>query len=219
MTDLSPSALVGDIASDLPGAAEVFRRHGISFCCGGKLSVTDASAKHGLSAETLLDELRALAISAGHDSPQETLPLIAHLVTRYHDTHRSELDWLIPLAQKVEIVHGDHDAAPNGLTERLLALRDVLESHMIRQEQALFPMMRQGGHPTMAQLISAMRQEHDRVSVLLRGIEHATRGLTLPDGACRSWSALYTGLAKFTEDLIAHIHLENTVLTPRFEAV
>ena len=71
----------------------------------------------------------------------------------------------------------------------------------------------------MVQLISAMRQEHDEVSVLLRGIEHTTRGLTLPDGACRSWSALYTGLAKFTEDLIAHIHLENTVLTPRFEAV
>ena len=43
MTDLSPAAIVGDIASDLPGAAEVFRRNGISFCCGGKLSLEEAA--------------------------------------------------------------------------------------------------------------------------------------------------------------------------------
>jgi regulator of cell morphogenesis and NO signaling len=40
----------------------------------------------------------------------------------------------------------------------------------------------------------------------------------LPVGACRSWTALYTGLEKFTGDLVAHMHLENTVLFPRFEA-
>ena len=45
MTDLAPTAIVGDIASDLPGAAEVFRRAGISFCCGGKLSLSEAAAK------------------------------------------------------------------------------------------------------------------------------------------------------------------------------
>jgi regulator of cell morphogenesis and NO signaling len=44
-----------------------------------------------------------------------------------------------------------------------------------------------------------------------------TRGLTLPEGACRSWTALYTGLAKFSQDLVAHMHLENDVLFPRFE--
>jgi regulator of cell morphogenesis and NO signaling len=45
-----------------------------------------------------------------------------------------------------------------------------------------------------------------------------TRGLTLPEGACRSWTALYAGLAKFSDDLIRHIHLENETLFPRFEA-
>lgn len=218
MIDLSPNAIVGDIASDLPGAAEVFRQHGISFCCGGKLSVTEAAAKHNLAAETLLDELRALAADAGRDAPEETLPLIDHILTRYHETHRTELDWLIPLAQKVETVHGDHEEAPLGLTQALLALRDELESHMTKEEQVLFPMMKQGGHPMIVHPISVMRHDHDQASDLLRGIEHATHGLTLPEGACRSWTALYTGLAKFTEDLVTHMHLENTVLFPRFEA-
>lgn len=217
MIDLSPNATVGDIASDLPGAAEVFRRSGISFCCGGTLSIAEAAARHGLSAETLLDDLRSLATTAGLEAPLDTLPLIDHILTRYHDTHRSELAWLIPLAQKVEIVHGDHDEAPHGLADALVALQADLESHMAKEEQVLFPLMRQGGHPMIAHPIAVMRHDHDQASELLRQIEHASHGLALPEGACRSWSALYTGLAKFTDDLVTHMHLENDILFPRFE--
>ena len=217
MTDLSPAAIVGDIASDLPGAAEVFRRNGISFCCGGKLSLEEAAAKNGVSVEGLLADLRALLAAADRDAPEETVPLIDHILSRYHETHRAEMEWLIPLAQKVETVHGDHDEAPLGLTEALIALRDDLESHMAKEEQVLFPMMRQGGHPMIVHPITAMRHEHDTTTDMLRAVEHVTNGLTLPDGACRSWTALYAGLGKLTEDLVAHIHLENAVLFPRFE--
>lgn len=217
MTNLSPTAIVGDIASDLPGAAEVFRRNGISFCCGGKLTLAEAAKEHGLSTDALLDDLRALAEAAFEDAPEETAPLIDHILTRYHETHRAELDWLIPLAQKVETVHGDRDEAPHGLTGALIALRDDLESHMAKEEQVLFPLMRQGGHAMITHPIAMMRHEHDVTTDLLRGVEHATNGLSLPEGACRSWTALYTGLQKFTDDVVRHIHIENAVLFPRFE--
>lgn len=218
MIDLSPAAIVRDIASDLPGAAELFRRNGISFCCGGTLSLAEAAEKHGLSTEALLADLRALVEAADHGAPEETLPLIDHILARYHETHRAELEWLIPLAQKVETVHGDHDDAPLGLTEALVALRDDLESHMAKEEQVLFPMMRQGGAAMISHPIMMMRHEHDVTTDLLRGVEHVTHGLALPEGACRSWTALYTGLRKLTDDVVTHIHLENAVLFPRFEA-
>lgn len=218
MTELSPSAIVGDIAGTLPGAAEVFRQNGISFCCGGKLSLAEAAAKQGLVVDALLQELNALETAARRDAPPETLPLINHILTRYHDTHRTEMDWLIPLAQKVETVHGDHEDAPLGLTEALMTLRDELDHHMAKEEQVLFPMMRQGGDPAIQYPIAVMRHDHDTAAGLLRKVEHVTRGLTLPEGACRSWTALYTGLGKFTDDLVAHMHLENEVLFPRFDA-
>ena len=218
MTPLTLSASVGDIASDLPGAAEVFRRNGISLCCGGATSLAEAAAQQGLAPETLLDALQALIDAAGRDAPQETLPLIDHILARYHETHRDELEWLIPLAQKVETVHGDHDEAPLGLTEALIALHDELDSHMLKEEQVLFPMMRQGGHPMIVHPIGVMRHEHDSAAELLRAVERITRGLSLPEGACRSWTALYTGLGKFSEDLVRHMHLENNILFPRFEA-
>lgn len=217
MIPLSHHSIVADIAAALPGAAEVFRKSGISFCCGGAVSLADAAQRHGLKTDALLAELQALQVAAGRDAPSETPALIAHILSRYHDTHRAELAWLIPLAQRVETVHGDQDSAPLGLTDALIALNSELDSHMQKEEQVLFPMMQQGGHPMIGHPIAVMRHEHDDATTLLQRIEQTTHNLALPDGACGSWTALYTGLRKFCDDLVTHIHLENTVLFPRFD--
>lgn len=217
MTQLSPEMTVTTIAADLPGAAELFRRSGINFCCGGNIALSEAALRAGLPPEALLADLQALADAAGRDAPEATPALIDHILNRYHETHRTELEWLIPLAQKVERVHGDHDEAPLGLTEALIALHDDLDCHMLKEEQALFPLMLQGGNPMILHPIAQMRQEHDDTARLLAGVEHAAHGLMLPEGACGSWTALYTGLRKFSEDLVAHMHLENNVLFARFD--
>lgn len=217
MTALSLDQTVATIAAELPGAAELFRRAKINFCCGGDVTLIVAAEKAGLEPAALLAELEALQRAAGRDAPEETGPLIDHLLARYHQTHRSELEFLIPLAQKVERVHGDHPAAPNGLTQALIAIRDDLESHMMKEEQVLFPMMRRGGSPAIARPMEQMRHEHDNASQLLKTIEDVTHGLALPTGACGSWTALYIGVKKFTDDLVTHMHLENAVLFPRFQ--
>ncbi|MCE6969048.1 iron-sulfur cluster repair di-iron protein [Cereibacter sphaeroides] len=219
MTDISLTldSEVGEIAAGLPGAAGLFGRHGISFCCGGGLSLAEAAAKHGLSAQALLAELQALAAAAGAEAPQETAAIIDHILTRYHETHRRELSDLIPLAEKVEAVHGEHDEAPLGLTELLDSMRYEMEDHMAKEEEILFPMMRMGGNPMIVHPIAVMRDEHASHADQLKRLEHITRGFTPPEGACRSWHALYAGVRKFAEDLVAHMHLENEVLFPRFE--
>lgn len=217
MQPLSLETTVNTIAAELPGAADLFRRSAINFCCGGNVSLREAAERAGLSPADLLAGLEALRLAAGREAPQETVPLIDHLISRYHDTHRQELAFLIPLAQKVERVHGDHPVAPSGLAQALIALSDELEGHMMNEEQILFPMMRQGTHMRISQPIAQMRQEHEETARLLRDIEHAAHGMALPAGACGSWTALYTGLRKLADDLVAHMHLENTVLFPRFE--
>lgn len=218
MQTLSLDITVAAIAAELPGAADLFRRSAINFCCGGNVPLRAAAERAGLSPADLLGELEALERAAGRDAPEETEPLIDHLVSRYHETHRRELAFLIPLAQKVERVHGDHPVAPSGLAAALIALGDELEGHMMNEEQILFPMMRQGQGGRISQPIAQMRREHDDAARLLRDIEHAAHGMALPAGACGSWTALYTGLRKFVDDLVAHMHIENTILFPRFEA-
>lgn len=215
---ISLDMTVRTIAADLPGAAELFRRAGINFCCDGHVRLAEAALAAGLVPDSLLGDLQELANAAGRDAPEDTAALIDHILIRYHDTHRAELEWLIPLAQKVERVHGGHDMAPAGLSDTLIALRDELTGHMAREEQVLFPMMRRGGTEMIGHPIEQMRYEHDDAQRLLKSVEHVTHGLSLPAGACGSWTALYTGLRKFVDDLVTHMYLENTVLFPRFDA-
>lgn len=216
---ITPETPVGAITDALPGATEVFRRAGIGFCCGGDEALAEAAAHNGADLGAVMAELKALLARQGGEAPSETPALIDHILLRYHDVHREELEWLIPLARKVETVHGDHEEAPLGLTEALVALAEDLDSHMVKEENILFPMMRAGGHPMIVHPIAAMRHEHDTADALLRQVLEVTRDLDLPMGACRSWTALYTGLRKFADDLVEHIRLENDVLFPRYERV
>jgi regulator of cell morphogenesis and NO signaling len=208
---------VADIAATLPGATAVFRRHKLDFCCGGKAPLAEAVAARGGDLAVVEAELGGL-VQAAAAAPADTDALIDLILERYHATHRRELPELIRLARRVEAVHGDREGAPLGLSTLLEDLAAELESHMQKEEEVLFPMMRRGGHPMIAHPIGAMRHEHDDAGEHLRMVEGLTNGGILPEGACNTWRALYAGTRKFADDLMEHIHLENNVLFPRFDA-
>ena len=155
--------------------------------------------------------------------PRETGALLDHILARFHEVHRRELPELLRLARKVERVHADHPRAPLGLADELHRLGIELESHMQKEELVLFPLMREcasdgeGAAPPMIRHpIAQMRHEHDEHTRHLTALRALTHDLSLPDGACRSWQALYAGLGKFIDDLMEHVHLENDLLFPRF---
>lgn len=149
-----------------------------------------------------------------HDAAE----LTRHIETRYHQRHREQLPSLAELAEKVETVHfGDADV-PEGLAAILRRLIGEMEVHMKKEELILFPAIRRGGMPGIEHPIAVMRADHDDHDHEVAGIRRLTQDLTLPEGACRTWAALYAGLAEFIADLAEHIRLENEVLFPQFEA-
>lgn len=151
-------------------------------------------------------------------APDDTAALIDHILARYHDRHRADLGRLIPLARKVEDVHfGDPDL-PDGLSVLLEDMAAEMEDHMMKEEHVLFPMMRSGGHPMIAHPIAMMRSEHDAHGDNSAALAGLTGSFAPPEGACGSWRMLYAGLAQFSADLAHHMHLENDILFPRFEA-
>ena len=149
--------------------------------------------------------------------PQQTDDLIDHILTRYHETHRRELPELVKLGRKVEAVHSDHPQVPHGLADSLQQMLGKLEVHMKKEELILFPAMRRKSAGGLAVPIAQMRHDHDDHGEHLRRLGSITGNFTLPEGACRSWQALYAGSAKLSNDLMEHIHLENNVLFPRYE--
>jgi len=207
---------IGEIAATLPGATAVFRKFKLDFCCGGDVMLADAVRKRGLDIGLVERTLSALDSSKSAPPPEPTGALIDHILSRYHETHRRELPELVRLARKVEAVHAGHPAAPRGLADTLEAIQAELGEHMQNEETELFPLMRQrdgGVELPLAQL----RRDHDRHGELLRRLEAVAQGFALPEGACRSWEALYVGTDKLVDDVMEHIHLENNVLFPRFE--
>ncbi|WP_232455069.1 hemerythrin domain-containing protein [Oceanisphaera avium] len=139
-------------------------------------------------------------------------PLIDHILVRYHGVHRVQLTELSRLALLIERVHADHPHCPHGLAEHLEVLSQELESHMQKEEQILFPLLKRGVGAQAMGPIAVMRREHDDHSVALSQLQQLTYDLTLPDGACGSWQALYKGLATFISDLNQHIYIENHIL-------
>lgn len=208
---------LSDLAVALPGATAVFRRHKLDFCCGGTVALAEAAAAKGIALAAIEAELTAVAATtAPADLPDGVEGLIGLIETRYHAVHRRELPELVRLARRVEAVHRDHADVPRGLADLLERMQAELEEHMQKEEQILFPMMRRGGHPMIAQPIAVMLAEHDDHGAHLRALEALTHDFTPPAGACTSWRALYAGAAKFADDLVTHIHTENNVLFPRF---
>jgi len=218
--DLMEQSL-GQLARAIPGATRVFDAHRFDFCCAGNRTLRTAAAAAGLDPAAIVAELESLqareAASGAPDWSQvEDRALIDHLLARYHEVHREQLPELIRLARRVEQVHGEREACPNGLADLLTTITQELDSHMRKEEMVLFPMILQG-HGEMAGMpIGVMRGEHDDHGDSLRRLADLTQDITLPPGACNTWTALYTGLRAFRDDLITHIHLENNVLFERY---
>lgn len=147
----------------------------------------------------------------------DTPALVAHILQRYHQVHRAELPSLINRARKVEAVHADHPECPSGLARFLEEVEDVLDGHMAKEEEILFPMMLSAAPPPMIRMpISVMESEHEDHLKTLAALRRLTGGLEPPEDACGTWCGLYAGLAKLADDLSAHIEIENSLLFPRF---
>lgn len=209
---------VGEIAAALPGATAAFRRFGLDFCCKGDVALEDSARRSGIEPDEVEQALAALDPSARGEAPRETVPLIAHILERYHEVHRRELPELVALARRVEAVHARHPDVPLGLADLLERMQNELCAHMRKEELILFPAMERAAATdgSLEAPISCMRHEHDDHGNNLRELEALSRDFILPAGACRTWQALYAGGAKLVDDVMEHIHLENNLLFPRF---
>jgi len=216
-TITQPSQSLGSLAVQIPGATAVFRKLKLDFCCGGQQSLEKACADKQLDVNNVLGEIRALQHQQAMPTTPSTGELIDHILQRYHEVHRQQLPELVRMARRVEAVHRDHPQVPRGLADHLETMERELLEHMAKEEQILFPMLKQGGHPMVVHPIGMMRHEHVSHGAQIERLAELTQQHQPPAGACNTWQALYAGTARLTEDLIEHIHTENNLLFPAFE--
>lgn len=212
---------LADIARHQPSATRVFLRHHLDFCCGGRRTLAEACARAGLDPRAI-----ALELDAEDRSPEDVTwelrpqaELIDHILDRFHDGLRRDMPALIAAARKVERVHAEKPSVPVGLADELEAFWAEMQSHMLKEEKVLFPMLYRGARgPQVHMPVRVMEDEHDSHGVHLERIRTLAHNFDIPAHACATWSALYRGLAHVEAELMQHIHLENNVLFPRATA-
>ena len=218
--NIQPESKVGQIATEHPLATRVFARHGIDFCCGGGKPLAEVCGTKGLDAAAVVaeieQELAAPDATAVRWDEAPLAELIDHILATYHRPLDEELPRIEAMARKVADVHGDK--RPDVLPELLavyLGLKAELDQHMMKEEQILFPMIKNGQGVMAGGPISVMEHEHESAGGALKRLRELTDGYEVPAEACNTWRALWHGLAALEESLHQHIHLENNILFPR----
>ena len=142
--------------------------------------------------------------------------LIVHIVSTYHESLQEELPRLESMVQ--EVLEEQQDEGPEMLPEvrsTFLDLKAELESHLMKEEQILFPIILQGRGEEAGGPIMVMNQEHVAAKAALARLRDLTDDYELPADAPESRRELWEGLAALEEALHQHIHLEDDILFRR----
>lgn len=103
--------------------------------------------------------------------PQNPADLTHYIVKTYHDKHRLDLPILLENGRKLEGKEG----FPKELMQQLDELYFIIESHLAKEENILFPMIQQGTRGDMLNNpISVMMSEHEMLDKILENIQIST---------------------------------------------
>jgi regulator of cell morphogenesis and NO signaling len=213
------------LVTERPHLAASLDRLGLDYCCGGQRSLDAAVEAAGLELAEVLAELEREQVEPQRADWADlgAADLVDHLEATHHAYLHRALPRLDDLAAKVADVHGERHPELAEVRRLVHELRTDLEPHLQKEEQVLFPMIRELTAASIAPSfhcgslrnpISVMFLEHDRAGELLATLRAAADQYRTPDDACASYRALYDGLAELESDTHLHVHKENNVLFP-----
>lgn len=220
---------LGAIAAKDLRKAEIFKKYGLDFCCGGKKTVKEACAEKGIDVTKIEQELQqADKIISTRPLPYQewSLDFLADYIVNTHHTYvRKTIPELSELTAKVARVHGDQHPELHVILALVNDIVEELSSHLVKEEEIVFPYIKQvakkNAQPSVEDAaglqapINLMEMEHEAVGEKLEEIRTLSNGYTVPADGCASYNLLFKMLTDFEDDLFTHIHLENNILFPK----
>lgn len=213
--------------------AEVFKKLGIDFCCGGKKTLEKACREKGLDLLRVRKELEFSNSKANMAPSQDynrwELDFLADFILNTHHRYVIQtIPRIFEFTQKIARVHGDRHPELHEVANIFLSISDELNRHMCKEEQVLFPYIKNLAETsrnnmqldpphfgTIQNPIRMMEAEHEEVGELSFKLREITSDFTPPADACTSYRITFSILKEFEDDLFQHIHLENNILFPK----
>ncbi|RYY81364.1 MAG: hypothetical protein EOO15_24500, partial [Chitinophagaceae bacterium] len=214
-------------------AADVFKKWGINYCCGGNLPLADVCHLQGLDQGAIEGELESVrrqrALSPGIAFNEWPVPFLIDYIQALH--HAYVRGTGSALATHLhEFVKGHLKKYPYlaDVEEAFDALLKKVTEHMQEEEETVFPYLRQvwSAHlnrdaygqlfmRTLGKPLRPVGEDHNRIAPVLKQLRSLTNHYAFGEGACTNHQVLYHKLREFDEDLVQHLHLERNVLYPK----
>jgi regulator of cell morphogenesis and NO signaling len=228
------ASTISEIVRDDYRTAEVFKKWGINFCCGGNLSLAETCSVKGLDQSQIELDLqqvtRDIRIPHSVNYNQWSIEFLIDYILNVHHTY---LNTVIPQLQDalIAFVPGHKKKYPHmeSVQEAFEDLASVLKDHMQKEELVVFPYLKQVSStlknkevygPLFVRLLKKSLNEvtvneHLRIEALLQQLRRETDFYRFQEDACTRHQVIYNQLKEFDNDLVQHKHLENNILFPK----
>ena len=222
---------VRDLVSKYPGATPILEHFGIYYSQCASQSIGEACASASIHFRDFARQINEGRFHSGEDVTYwKTAPLdelIEHIVDCHHAFVKSETPKIDLQLQSAANQYGDWLPELKQILEIFRAISDDMAQHGDREEQVLFPYIRElaistnassmsdFGLKSMDNMIFAQMKEHEAASGLREKIEELTLHFTAPKATGSEIKELYKALFDFECDLRRHLYLEDNFLYPR----
>lgn len=226
------NSTIGSLVAANFKAASVFKKFGIDFCCKGNRTIEEACTGKKLDPEQVMQEVLSVLKTkeaSSIDYNSWPLDLLADYIEKTHHRYITEkTPELLFFLEKLCRVHGERHPELFGIYREFLASSEELGMHMNKEENILFPFIRQmvlaenkqtaldePHFMTVQNPIAMMMNEHEIEGGRFREISEMSDGYNPPADACTTYRVAFEMLKDFEQDLHTHIHLENNILFPK----
>lgn len=232
---LNESMTIGEMVANDFRKAEVFRKYGIDYCCGGKITLMQSCQKKGVNFDEIDQDLRAIDERTDRTEDYKSWDpdfLADYIVNKHHKYVANSHPMMLELSAKVARVHGDRHPELIEINRLFNEIAEELTMHMYKEENVLFPFIREIARAkrdgtelkppifgTIQNPIDMMESEHVSAGGSLEEIKELSSNFTPPEDACNSFRVFFSKLNEYELDLHQHIHLENNILFPKAIAI
>ena len=229
---IDPAATVGEIVAKDYRTAKVFEKHGIDFCCGGKVALSAVCQEKGIDPAVILEEIEALKstpLERGQNYAAWELPFLADYIVNTHHAYLNEnLGEIALYTRKIADVHGSNHPEVIEIAKIFDRIVTDMAAHLREEEEVLFPAIKRidtarktGNDPeskdlaTLRDSLKKLNMEHDEIGEAVHAIRRLSKEYAIPDDVCNTFLVTYEKLREFEDDLHKHVHLENNILFPK----
>ncbi|MGA7826019.1 MAG: iron-sulfur cluster repair di-iron protein [Geobacteraceae bacterium] len=223
---------IGEIVADDYRTAKVFEDHGIDFCCGGKIALSEICRDKGIEFAAIHQEIESVKVASLDRSLNYSaweLPfLIDFIVNTHHSYLKETMGQTAEYARKIADIHGTNHPEVIDIAKIFTKIVTDLTDHLKYEEEHFFPAIKRldtakksHGTPDKTDLetisvgLEKLHREHEEVGDAIHKIRHLAKEYEIPGDVCNTFVVTYQKLKEFEDDLHKHVHLENNILFPK----